>query len=1358
LGKKTSILVVIVTFFIAVLITLWVNQSVILKYFLVRNVDKLSNGQLTLVVGSIDYNPFRRSIMAKALSIKTNDSTFDNSRSLPLQSLTFDSVVIQDFSLWKAIGNNIIKAGMVLTARPELIFRKSLNTIDTVANVESQIKFLSNYSPNTIIPMEFETIKLKYGTIEYNSDSSEMPLGSADFSIELHDFSTIDNSLNKDTNSFAFSKRIIIDVSNVSRKLKNGRVFRVKKIEFDSQAENLKVAKASLSGINKGVLDSIMIKNITLNGISIKELGNIEHISFNSILIDTSYISLFPQRRNKLNSLSYNKIADEIANYIKIFKVDTIYVQNLFADGFNESDNELIFGINGLNFRLNDLLIDSTSIANDLLPDYNQLLFEIDSLRLMDNINVEADNIIYSSSLSRLLFSNFKHITDSFSNNFFCKKIIVDDITLKKFFNNSADSNVSIKLIEPDINYSINDKSGKLLEMNDNEFLSNLLFRKIDIVNASVELTKLNEFRIISQKVNVNLSFNKNIALNSSGKTKYINELLWNTGYTEFFDLGNEMSLKLSSSDFNNHDLSFRDGTFVLKQDVGSLELLSVNWKKFTFGDFNFIRLVNDEFISTSSISLQDLNINIVANSTKKDENKEPNKTLVKIPLSVGFDKLNLQNSSLNLEIKHENFSQRLNTNFKLEFGRFHTDGLLDLEKILSTDINTTLRDVNFTDDHFITHADQLSFSTNDSTITINNIEVKGDSIKFQSLINGNGNLDIEEISLKDVHIAEISNNDKFHFKTLIIKNPNLSFEFEQDTNFVKSSHPKGLIPDFESFEDVDMSGLDLKLKLLKSNSEKQISFNNTDILWKEKNTNSSLDEIFLKMNCFNYFDDKNEVEIRIDNIFSDFENDDIRIKNFNYCKKRNILNSGLTIKLPDIIIHDFVLNKNNRSELEIDTFNSDIAFLKIEKSGKRESKFNTNSINESLSAIFTKFYIKDLKIENAGVQIHNPNDSIENLSELLDFQFEMHGFANSGLDTINVLPDYIKVKLKENSFLTTDSLYEYSAASIKYSFIDNSFIIDSISLMPTLDEKDYFKHFGYQTDRFKLKCRQITGVGFDLNEYIQNEHYLIDKVDFYDINTSIYRDKTYAFKHGVEKPMPAELIMKIRPFFSVDSLEIHNSRILYGEYVNKSSEPGEVFFDDFNLRASNITNIQSNIESNNSLDINISTKLMGKPKLTANINILLNEPNKFSFKGSTEEMDFSIFNSMTQNLFGISVIRGKGAFDLNRIMADDSIARGAITFKYKKLRIALYDREKAALNKGIASPFFKFLVNDLLIKSNNPRFIGPVRQGLVYYNRDEERSFLNYMWKSLVSGMMSTMWHNSKEQRKEKRRLKKIK
>jgi hypothetical protein len=61
-------------------------------------------------------------------------------------------------------------------------------------------------------------------------------------------------------------------------------------------------------------------------------------------------------------------------------------------------------------------------------------------------------------------------------------------------------------------------------------------------------------------------------------------------------------------------------------------------------------------------------------------------------------------------------------------------------------------------------------------------------------------------------------------------------------------------------------------------------------------------------------------------------------------------------------------------------------------------------------------------------------------------------------------------------------------------------------------------------------------------------------------------------------------------------------------------------------------------------------------------------------------------------------------------------------------------------------------LLNDIFIKSNNPGWLGKTRPGEVYFKRNPQKSVVNYIWKSIQSGLMSTMGYNNKEQRQEKR------
>ena len=120
----------------------------------------------------------------------------------------------------------------------------------------------------------------------------------------------------------------------------------------------------------------------------------------------------------------------------------------------------------------------------------------------------------------------------------------------------------------------------------------------------------------------------------------------------------------------------------------------------------------------------------------------------------------------------------------------------------------------------------------------------------------------------------------------------------------------------------------------------------------------------------------------------------------------------------------------------------------------------------------------------------------------------------------------------------------------------------------------------------------------------------------------------------------------------------------------------------------------------------------------------------------------------MTENLFGISIVRGKGGLDIPLITLTDTISKGTVIFKYDKLKLSMYNRKKAKLSRGLGSGLIDFMLNGVLVKSNNPTFLGKTRTGEVIAWRNNERSFFNYIWKSTMSGLMSTMGFNNKEQR----------
>jgi len=143
---------------------------------------------------------------------------------------------------------------------------------------------------------------------------------------------------------------------------------------------------------------------------------------------------------------------------------------------------------------------------------------------------------------------------------------------------------------------------------------------------------------------------------------------------------------------------------------------------------------------------------------------------------------------------------------------------------------------------------------------------------------------------------------------------------------------------------------------------------------------------------------------------------------------------------------------------------------------------------------------------------------------------------------------------------------------------------------------------------------------------------------------------------------------------------------------------------------------------------------------------------NQFWFSAQTGVIDFPQFNMLTESTLGISISSGKGKVDIPVITGNDLYAKGNMYFLYRKLKLRLYSRKKAKTKRGFFSPFVNFMLNDLMIRSNNPRFLTQPRKGIVYFERDPQKSFINYIWKSTMSGMLSTLGFNNKQQRITKR------
>ena len=97
-------------------------------------------------------------------------------------------------------------------------------------------------------------------------------------------------------------------------------------------------------------------------------------------------------------------------------------------------------------------------------------------------------------------------------------------------------------------------------------------------------------------------------------------------------------------------------------------------------------------------------------------------------------------------------------------------------------------------------------------------------------------------------------------------------------------------------------------------------------------------------------------------------------------------------------------------------------------------------------------------------------------------------------------------------------------------------------------------------------------------------------------------------------------------------------------------------------------------------------------------------------------------------------------------LKANNSYAMGSMQFYYKGLKVLMIDKQTNKTS-GIDESLASFLANTFVINSNNPSWF-VLKEGDIYFERDENKSLFNYWAKSFLSGVLSSLGvkNNKKE------------
>ncbi|MEI7500502.1 MAG: hypothetical protein WCK84_08625 [Bacteroidota bacterium] len=450
---------------------------------------------------------------------------------------------------------------------------------------------------------------------------------------------------------------------------------------------------------------------------------------------------------------------------------------------------------------------------------------------------------------------------------------------------------------------------------------------------------------------------------------------------------------------------------------------------------------------------------------------------------------------------------------------------------------------------------------------------------------------------------------------------------------------------------------------------------------------------------------------------------------------------------------------KINVSQIRLTGPNVSVFRMKM-KSDSKEEKHKEKMTSLPLPKGLVSIEVMEFFIENATLEFLDcTRDSItRNTFPICNINIK-HILVDSAHQGKRRLfnADDIRITLGAYSLPMKNGMNKLSFGEIGLSTESEEAYIKDFHLEPLYNKHDYTRKLGYQTDWMDIRINKLLFQRMDLRKLLFEGKMHAGLLEFDTLILDDYRDKRIARKPGFKPPMPQDGIRKLKTYLRIDTILLKNGKAIYSEQVGEI--PGTIFFDKMNASFTGLTNDSVLLNSGLVSELKGTAYMMGKGKLDATIRFNLGDKrNSFTFSALMGPIDLAEINPMLSNLLPAKVESGKiKRLYIPLVNANDDFAQGSLLFHYNDLSIGVIDKKQTTWTK-IKTGVINWAANDLVVNNDNPTKSGKMKTGVIFFKRDKEKGIINFLWKSALSGLKSTMGFNSKAQkdiiREEKKKI----
>ena len=484
--------------------------------------------------------------------------------------------------------------------------------------------------------------------------------------------------------------------------------------------------------------------------------------------------------------------------------------------------------------------------------------------------------------------------------------------------------------------------------------------------------------------------------------------------------------------------------------------------------------------------------------------------------------------------------------------------------------------------------------------------------------------------------------------------------------------------------------------------------------------------------------------DIKYDSLIIDIYSGDIEVLNFSISPKKQIIDSMIKHKIPRKFVIDFKMGDFRLDNLEIVDFliTGDIeldGLLIGDVDGKvyvndTLDLFNSTTVSDDiLSNSFTSAFLHDVHLKNGSFQwFKTDTDTVKALS-----------FENFNIDIEDLYSDSTLMKkargvqLSELQFSLDNFenrlIKNYTLTSDRISFNSelNVYSASYPKMIPT-DEKVSTQNY------LKLYVKQIDLVGINYDSLIQKNIFLLNKVHISSPKFVYVRPPQRLAKDTLRE-LPATTFKNIPIPLAIDTLMIEHGVF---DYLKHGYGEPLVKFDihKINIQGYNFASDPDLMGDSKTFEVGGSVMFFNESPVKMDFTFPLTDPLKsYTIRGTIDTLQAESLNPIIKNSFKIRAKSGTFNKMTYTINGNDTLARGDFEVDYTGLKLESLKINEKDFTDVKRKGFNTFLVNTLAKKKNDPAK-SSFTKGIIYLDRDDHLTFLDFNLNALLSGLVTSI------------------